>query len=115
VEDVRYRIIAAEREGHWVARAEWKDTGTPFGIECAAATERAAIAKLAGWIDWQQEHEAALAALQDAERSYHRSIVGSAFANPTEGPTPLEIQKEALRVVEAARVRLDQIRAERPE
>src|ERR687887_107051 len=49
------------------------------------------------------------------EREYHRTIAGSAFANPTEGPTPLELQKESLEAVEAARVRLDEIRARQPE
>ncbi len=54
-------------------------------------------------------------ALQQAERAYHRTIAGSAFVNPTEGPTPIEMQRESLEVVEAARTRLDEIRARRPE
>jgi hypothetical protein len=37
------------------------------------------------------------------------------FANPTEGPTALELQKESLGAVEAARIRLDEIRARKPE
>ena len=43
------------------------------------------------------------------------SVAGSAFANPTEGPTPLEMQKESLDDVEAARLRLDDVRARKPE
>ena len=67
------------------------------------------------WLVWQREHTAALEALQEAQRAYHRTIAGSAFASPTEGPTAIELQKESLDVVEAARVRLDEIRARRPD
>src|SRR5438552_16681718 len=109
------RIVASERSGQWIARAEDETTGRPFGIECAGATEREAIDRLSRWIDWQREHAAALEALQAAERAYHRTIAGSAFANPTEGPTPLALQKESLDAVEAARIRLDEIRARKPD
>jgi len=67
------------------------------------------------WLEWQREHAAALEALQQAQRAYHRTIAGSAFASPTEGPSPIEMQKESLDAVEAARVRLDEIRARQPE
>jgi hypothetical protein len=67
------------------------------------------------WLEWQREHAAALEALQQAQRAYHRTIAGSAFASPTEGPSPVELQKESLDAVEAARVRLDEIRARQPE
>ena len=67
------------------------------------------------WQAWQREHTAALEALQQAQRAYHRTIAGSAFASATEGPSATEIQKESLDVVEAARVRLDEIRARRPD
>jgi len=67
------------------------------------------------WIEWQAEHAAALEALQQAQRAYHRTIAGSAFASPTEGPTPIEVQKEALDALEAARVRLDEVRQRKPE
>ena len=70
---------------------------------------------LQAWLDWQHEHATALEALQRAERAYHRTIAGSAFASPTEGPTPLELQKESLGVVESARVRLDEVRTRKPE
>ena len=46
--------------------------------------------------------------------AYHRTIAGSAFANPSEGPSAIELQKESLEAVEAARIRLDEIRARRP-
>ena len=105
------KILCAERDGRWVAHAVSEDTGHPFGIECAGATERQAIERLTQWLDWQREHAAALDELQQAERAYHRTIAGSAFASPTEGPTPLELQRDALAAVEAARIRLDEIRA----
>ena len=69
----------------------------------------------ARWREWQLEHAAALEALQQAQRAYHRTIAGSAFAGPTEGPTAIEMQKESLDVVEAARIRLDEIRGRKPE
>ncbi len=112
---MKLRIVTSERGGQWIARAEDEETGRPFGIECAGATESEASDRVRRWIDWQREHAAALEALQVAERAYHRTIAGSAFANPTEGPTPLELQKESLGAVEAARIRLDEIRARRPE
>lgn len=109
------RIVTGERAGRWLARAEDEETGRPFGIECAGATEPEAVDRMRRWIEWQREHAAALEALQTAERAYHRTIAGSAFANPTEGPTAIELQKESLDAVEAARVRLDEIRGRKPE
>jgi hypothetical protein len=113
--DRRYRLLSAEREGRWTARAEREDTGDPFGIECAAASEAEALSRLTRWLEWQAEHSDALDDLQRAERAYHRTIAGSAFANPTEGPSAIEMQKESLDAVEAARVHLDEVRARRPE
>ena len=66
------------------------------------------------WAGWQREHAEALTALQEAQRAYHRTIAGSAFASPTEGPSPIEMQKEALDVVETARRHLDEVRARQP-
>ena len=111
----RYRVTATERDGRWIGHADRLDTGDRFGVECTGATEVEAIERVARWLDWQSEHAAALAALQRAERSYHRTIAGSAFANPTEGPTAIELQKESLEEVEAARLRLDEVRARKPE
>ena len=67
------------------------------------------------WLAWQREHAAALEALQQVQRAYHRTIAGSAFASATEGPSAAELQKESLEAVEAARVRLDEIRLLKPE
>ena len=97
------KIRCTERDGRWLAHAVREDTGHPFGIECAAATERDAIEQLTRWLEWQREHAAALDELQQAERAYHRTM------------TPLELQRDALEVVEAARIRLDGIRAQKPE
>lgn len=112
--DRTYRITAAQRDGTWLANAERVDTGAGFGIECAGATEADAVDRMARWLEWQHEHAAALEALQQAERAHHRTIAGSAFASPTEGPSTVEIQKESLSAVEAARVRLDEVRARKP-
>jgi hypothetical protein len=110
-----YRIAATERDGQVVARAERTDTGDRFGIECTGASADEAADRLARWLEWQHEHAAALEDLQRAEHAYHRTIAGSAFASPTEGPSAIELQKESLEAVEAARLRLDEIRAHRPE
>ena len=115
VGECSYRLIAEERDGAWIAHAERVDNGARFGIESAGPTEGAALDRLARWLDWQNEHAAALEALQQAERAFHRTVAGSAFANPTEGPSAIEMQKESLDAVEAARLRLDDVRARRPE
>src|SRR5262245_39429482 len=103
VGDRTYRLVAIRRDDGWVARAERAETSERFGIECSAPTESAAVSRLAEWLAWQHEHVVALEALQQAERAYHQTILGSAFANPSEGPTPIELQKESLEVVEQAR------------
>jgi len=112
---IRYRLVATERDGQFVARAERTDTGDRFGIECSGASADEAVSRLSRWLEWQHEHAAALEDLQRAEQAYHRTIAGSAFASPTEGPSALEMQKESLEAVETARLRLDEIRARRPD
>ena len=110
-----YRIVVALRDGQWIARAERPATNDRFGLECAGATTDAAAGRLKRWLEWQHEHTVALEALQRAEHAYHRTIAGSAFASPSEGPSPIELQKESLDEVEAARQRLDDIRLRNPE
>ena len=110
-----YRIPATERDGQWVARAERVDTGDRFGIECAGGSPDEAVGCVERWLAWQHEHVAALEDLQRAERAYHRTIAGSAFASPAGGPSAIEMQTESLEAVEAARLRLDEIRARRPD
>jgi hypothetical protein len=107
-------IKTLERDGRWIAYAERGDNDR-FGIEMTGATEQEAVERMHRWLDWQAAHAAALEALQRAEHAYHRTIAGSAFVSPSEGPSALEMQKEALQAVEAARVALDEIRARRPE
>lgn len=111
--DFRYRLIATERDGRWLARAGRGPAGDAFGIECGGATEAEAVHRLARWLAWQHEHAAALAALQETEHAYHRAVVGSAFAVPVEGTT--NDRQAALDIVDAARQRLDEIRARQPE
>jgi hypothetical protein len=110
----RFRLVAARRDGEWIAHAKRADSGEPFGVECSAPTEAAALDRLSEWLTWQHEHSVALEALQQAERAFHRTIAGSAFASPSEGPSAIELQKESLEQVEDARVRLDDIRARKP-
>ena len=110
-----YRIVTTERDGQWIARAHDEETGDLFGVECAGPSEPAAVERLERWLDWQREHAAALEALQQAERAYHRTIAGSAFLSASEDPSPIELQKESLEAVEAARVRLDEVRGRKPE
>jgi hypothetical protein len=113
--EAAYRIHTRLTGTTWVAWAERPGDGSRFGIECVASTEADAIARMTRWLEWQAEHTSALAALQDAERDYHRTIAGSAFASADEGPSPVEMQRDALKAVEAARLRLDDVRARRPE
>ena len=112
--DLTYRLTATERDGRWLARAVRTPSGDEFGIECAGATEAEAVSRLTRWLAWQHEHAAALAALQETERAYHRTITGSAFAIPGEG-TPHVDPQAALDAVDAARQWLDDIRAGQPE
>lgn len=112
--DREYRISCTEAGGTWTARAFRADNGDPFGVESTAASAEEAARRLTAWLEWQDQHASALADLQSAERVYHRTIAGSAFASPTEGPTPLEMQKESLDAVERARLRLDDLRRRRP-
>src|SRR5581483_12469082 len=90
----RYRLVVDQRDAQWVAHAERVDSGDRFGLECSGESEGEALQRLVRWIEWQSEHAAALAALQQAERAYHRTIAGSAFVSATEGPSALELQRE---------------------
>lgn len=110
-----YRLAVSRRDDQWIAQAVSADSGEQFGIDCGGASADEAMVRLTRWLEWQSDHASALEALQRAEHAYHRTIAGSAFANPSEGPTAIELQKESLDAVEAARLRLDEIRAQRPE
>jgi hypothetical protein len=110
-----YRIIEIERDARWVAHAERMDNGDRFGVEFSGVSADEAGDRVVRWLTWQHEHASALDDLQRAEKGYHRTIAGSAFANPAEGPSAIELQKESLEAVEAARIRLDEVRARRPD
>jgi len=110
-----YHLVAAMESGRWRARAERQESGERYGIECTGASEQEALTRLARWLQWQYEHRAALEALQRAESAYYRTIAGSAFASPVEGASALELQKESLAALEAARTHLDEIRSQNPE
>jgi hypothetical protein len=112
---VTTKILCAERGGQWIARAVRVETGDPFGVEYAGVSEDDARMRLTRWLDWQREHAAALDALQQSERAYHRAIAGGAFANAADGASVIELQKQSLAGVEAARVRLDEVRSSKPE
>ncbi len=64
------------------------------------------------WLTWQREHTEALQALQEAQRRYHRVLSGHAFA--AEDDAVMGRQKDALREVDQARVKLDRIRTRQP-
>ncbi len=106
-------VLRVERRGSdYVASAEREDNGDPMGIPWSAGTEAGAVARRMAWLEWQGGHSAALEALQQAERAYHRAIAGSAFDAASEEPAAL--RKASLDAIEAARTRLDDIRARRP-
>jgi hypothetical protein len=112
--DARFVLSAEGQAGRFTASARRADTGERFGIEYTGETEADAVERLSRWLTWQHDHAIALGALQQAEQAYHRTLAGSAFVSPTEGASAIELQKESLDHVEAARVRLDEIRARRP-
>jgi 1,6-anhydro-N-acetylmuramate kinase len=65
--------------------------------------------------EWQREHATALAELQDAQRMYHRTVAATAFQGRA-GETSLEeMRRTSLEALDAARVKLDSIRARRPQ
>lgn len=64
---------------------------------------------------WQREHAAALAELQDAQRVYHRTVAATAFQGAAEKPSAEEMRRASLDALDAARIRLDDVRARKPE
>jgi len=110
-----YLIAAVEQDGVWIARATREDTGGRFGIESRGRTEQEATDRLTRWLEWQHEHEAALEALQEAERAYHRAVSGRAFTHPAQDADSVVERHKNLEALEAARLSLDAIRSRRPE
>lgn len=64
---------------------------------------------------WQREHAAALAELQEAQRVYHRTVAATAFQGAAEEPSAEEMRRASLDALDAARIRLDEVRARQPE
>jgi hypothetical protein len=114
IADRSYRLVASRLGAGWTAFAERIETGERFGIECAGESETDALDRLSRWLVWQGEHSAALQALQDAERTYHRSVAGTAFTSGDEESASTELKRVSLKQVDEARARLDEIRARRP-
>jgi hypothetical protein len=106
-----FRIVTTEEAERWTAHAIRVDTGDRFGVDASADSPERAAARLSEWLEWQAQHTDALAALQSAERDYHRSIADGAFAGAeTQGPSSAEY----LEAVKAACRTLDDIRVRRP-
>jgi hypothetical protein len=64
---------------------------------------------------WQREHAAALEELQDAQRAYHRTVAATAFQGAAEEPSAEEMRRASLDALDAARIKLDEVRARRPQ
>lgn len=114
VGDRTFQILAIERQGSWLAQASSGERGDRFGGEFAGSSRDEAIARAHRWLEWQHRHAVALAELQDAERAYHRAIAEHAFASPDGSVASLQARQAALNLVEAARVKLDEVRARQP-
>ena len=111
----RFRLIATERDGRWRAHAVRIDSGDQFGPEETGTTEQDVRDRLTRWLEWQHEHAAALEALQSAERAYHRTVAGAAFAAEADAGANADLRRESIDELDAARVRLDEVRARRPQ
>lgn len=110
-----YRVRTSQRTGQWTAYAVRADNGDRFGVDFAGETEALAVAAVTHWLTWQADHAGALAALQSAERSYHRSLAGNLFAvGAADESATRQVRRDALEQMDRAKARLDEIRARRP-
>lgn len=115
VGQVGYRIRASQRTGRWTAYAVRADTGDRFGADVVGDSEERVVAAVTRWLEWQSAHAQALAALQEAERAYHRSVAGNLFATAAADESATRrVRRDALERMEQARGHLDEIRARRP-
>jgi hypothetical protein len=108
-----YDLGTTERNGQFTAHAVTGETRERFGIETSAGSAAEALDKLTRWLEWQHEHTQALAALQQAERAYHRAMGDAAFAVARDINAP-DVSKTSLEQVDAARRALDDVRGRRP-
>lgn len=67
----------------------------------------------AKWAGWQQAHQQALTALQEVEAAYHRLTAEQAFGRGDDAAARAK-RSEVLTRLEEMRVRLDEIREQRP-
>ena len=110
--DRRYVLHVEQRAGGWVAHAQRPQDGARVSADWTGKSKDDVVWRLSRWLTWQVEHEVTLEALQEAERTYHRLIAGAAFSGvESEGAG---LQQEALEAVDAARTRLDEVRASQP-
>jgi hypothetical protein len=112
--DAAFTIEVVRHDPVWHAEAHRAD-GRRFGPTIVDADAARGAERLERWLAWQCEHDEKLRALQEAEEAYHRTIAGSAFASAAEGPSATELQADALRRLEHARLALDAARRQRPE
>ena len=111
--DTHYSLGVTEHDGRFTAHALRGPLQERFGIETVGSSAEEALGKLTRWLEWQHEHTEALAALQAAERQYHRAMTGAAFSTSLDGAADAE-SRTTLSVVDAARQHLDEVRARRP-
>lgn len=108
-----YDLGTTEKNGQFTAHAVTGEKRERFGIETTGASAAEALDKLTRWLEWQYEHTQALAALQQAERAYHRAMGDAAFAIARDLNAP-DVSKVSLEQVDAARRVLDDVRGRRP-
>jgi len=106
-----FRVQLTEDEGVWVASATRIDTGDTFGPPVPGDRADEAADLLARWLEWQQAHTTALAALQHAEASYQRLAAGGFAAREEEQRLA---RRAALMHVDDMRRQLDAVREQRP-
>jgi hypothetical protein len=108
-------VIRTTRDGdRWTASAERAASRDPFGPPQTAPTEAEAIARMGRWLRWQAAHTEALAELRRAEHAYHRVVTGQAFAGGAGEASAISNPRDLLNAIDAARIRLDAVRGQRP-
>jgi hypothetical protein len=112
--DTVYRIRTSQELGQWTAHAEHADSGDPFGPPQTAPSEAEAVARMGRWLRWQAAHAEALAELRRLEHAYHRVVTGQAFAETADDAHTLAGHRDLLHAIDAARIRLDTVRNQRP-
>jgi hypothetical protein len=113
IDGAAFTIEAARRDQEWQAEARTAG-GERYGPAIVDRDPDAAVARVERWLVWQRDHDAKLRALQEAEQAYHRTIAGSAFVAEADGASRFELQAEALKRLERARMALDEARARKP-